>query len=321
MIPNPRFAPDVSGDVPTATLIEGGEALPENSVCPICGSLPGPVIGTKDGLRVLRCPDCTVQFSERQPTLQELPDRYGEFYFHGDPAGYPAYERDEHIHRTRAGHYLRDLALHHPKPGSLLDVGCATGFFLDEARRAGWQVRGCEVSDWAAGYARNRLGLDVLLAPFPAVDLAGQRFSAVTFLNVFEHLPEPRVAEEVLREAVEPGGLVAIETWDADALIVKLVGMRWHKYRPFDTPIYLNRTALTRLFAPPHWTLVDYRPRTKWIRLQHGLHALGIPLGERPVGHSNGPRPQAGSFAERLSQVTVPYRLGDLVWAVLRREA
>lgn len=277
-------------------------------------------MGTKGGLRVLRCEECTVQYSEHTPSEQELPARYGEFYFHGDPAGYPSYEQDEPVHRDRAAHYLRDLAAHHPAPGTLLDVGCATGFFIDEARRAGWTVRGVEVSDWAAGYARNRLGLDVTLGAFPTADLEGQQFSAVTFLNVFEQLPDPRAAEAVLRRLVAPGGILALETWDADALVVRLSGMLWHKYRPLDTPIYLNRASLLRLFPAPHWRLVEYRARTKWIRLQHGLHALGLRLGERAPGHSGDARPPRGSWLSGLQQVTVPYRLGDLVWAVLRRE-
>jgi SAM-dependent methyltransferase len=289
--------------------------------CPVCGTEVASFVGSKHGLRILRCGSCTVQYSEHRPSLAELPERYGEHYFHGDPAGYPAYERDEPVHRERAHHYLRDLAAHHPRPGTLLDVGCATGFFLDEARRAGWQVRGVEVSDWAAGYGRHRLGLDISLGAFPTADLDGRQFSAVTFLNVFEQLPDPRAAEGVLRDLVAPGGILALETWDADALVVRLAGMRWHKYRPADTPIYLNRASLLRLFPAPHWTLVEYRARTKWIRLQHGLHALGITLGDKAPGHSNGARPAAGSLAERLTQVTVPYRLGDLVWAVLRREA
>ena len=141
-----------------------------------------------------------------------------------------------------------------------------------------------------------------------------QRYDAVTFLNVFEQLPDPHAAERVLRDLVAPSGLLALETWDVNALVVRLSGMRWHKYRPQETPIYLNRRSLTTLFGPEHWTLVEYRARTKWITLAHGLHALG--LGAHPT--KNGGPPRQG-MRDRIGRLSLPYHLGDLVWAVLRR--
>ncbi len=287
--------------------------LQEN--CPICRGVPARTVGVKDGLRILRCATCTAQYSERAPEVSQLSELYNKAYFHGSPAGYPAYEADEALHRARARDYLKDLMAHTAAAGSLLDVGCATGFFLDEARQSGWQVRGCEVSEWAATYAQQRFGLDVVQAPFPTPLLGTQRYDAVTFLNVFEQLPDPHAAELHLRDLVAPGGLLALETWDADALVVKAAGMRWHKYRPQDTPIYLNRRSLTTLFNPEYWTLVEYRARTKWITLAHGLHALG--LAAHPT--RNGGPPRKG-VRERLGRISLPYHLGDLVWAVLRRK-
>jgi len=282
--------------------------------CPICGGGSVGTVGVKDGLRVLRCANCTAQYSERAPEVSQLPEMYNRAYFHGSRTGYPAYEADESLHRARARHYLEDLTAHTASTGTLLDVGCATGFFLDEARQSGWLVRGCEVSEWAATYAQRRFGLDVVMASFPTPLLGPQRYDAVTFLNVFEQLPDPHGAEHVLRDLVVPGGILALETWDVDALVARWWGMRWHRYHPQETPVYLNRRSLTALFKPEHWTLVEYRARTKWITLAHGLHALG--LAAHPT--RNGGPPHHG-LRERIGRVSLPYRLGDLVWAVFRR--
>lgn len=283
--------------------------------CPICGAAAAGTVGLKDGLRVLRCALCTVQYSEQAPEVSQLSEMYNKSYFHGSRTGYPAYEADEALHRARARGYLQDLVAHTASTGSLLDVGCATGFFLDEARQAGWKVRGCEVSEWAANFAQKRFALDVVMAPFPTPLLGPQQYDAVTFLNVFEQLPDAHAAERILRDLVVPGGLLALETWDVDAFIARASGMKWHKYHPLETPIYLNRRSLTTLFAPEHWTLVEYRARTKWITLAHGLHALG--LGPHPT--RNGGPPRHG-LRDRIGRISLPYHLGDLVWAVLRRE-
>jgi SAM-dependent methyltransferase len=269
-------------------------------------------VGRKDGCRLYRCGGCTLQYAEGAPADSALPELYDERYFNGAAGGYPDYLQDEAVHRKRARGYLRAIGRERPSPGRLLDVGCATGFFLDEARRRGWQVTGCEVSAWAAGYAAERLSLEVAVGAFPHPALAGRQFDVVTFFNVFEQLPEPRAAECALRSLVPPGGLVAIETWDADALVVRLLGSRWHQYRPRDTPIYFNRQSLTSLFQPAHWDLVTYRAHAKGISLRNGLHILGIDLP---------PDDGRGGAAAWLGGLTVPYRLGDLVWAVLRRRS
>src|SRR4051794_16926066 len=48
-----------------------------------------------------------------------------------------------------------------PERGRLLDVGCGHGLLLDEARMAGFEVEGLELSREAAAYARGQLGLTV----------------------------------------------------------------------------------------------------------------------------------------------------------------
>ena len=73
-----------------------------------------------------------------------------------------------------------------------------------------------------------------------------------------------------------------------------------------------NRRSISALFEPAHWDLVTYRTHAKGISLRNGLHILGVDL---PDGYT------AGSAAAWLGRLTVPYRLGDLVWVVLRRRS
>ena len=79
-----------------------------------------------------------------RPDPMELYALYGETYFHNDQSGvvgYTNYLKDEpNIRRTFAGRLKRLSQV--VQPGKLLDVGCAAGFFLDEARKIGWQVQG-----------------------------------------------------------------------------------------------------------------------------------------------------------------------------------
>jgi SAM-dependent methyltransferase len=275
--------------------------------CVVCDGAPDRVVGEKDGVRILHCGRCTLQYAETSIAALPLETHYGADYFNGGPSGYSDYLGDERVHRARARRYLAHLARHAPRPGAVLDVGCATGFFLDEARRAGWRARGVEVSAWAAAHARDRLGLDVAVSGFPAPALDDARFDLVTFFNVFEQLPDQRAAEAQLRRIVAPGGVLAIETWDVDSLVARLMGMRWHQYRPRETPTYYTHRSLVTLFAPPEWELLEFGPRAKGISLRNGFHILGLEI------------PSGPGLLARLGDVAIPYSLGDLVMAVFRR--
>src|SRR3954466_6312805 len=68
---------------------------------------------------------------------------------------------DEEAGRRRTARRLLGTLSRHVGGGRLLDVGCGHGLLLDEARRAGWEVLGLELSRRAASHARERLGLRV----------------------------------------------------------------------------------------------------------------------------------------------------------------
>jgi len=145
---------------------------------------------------------------------------------------------------------------------SLLDVGCATGVFLDLARNAGFAVWGIEVSPELAEYARNNFKLDVkdnlLSAGFPAAS-----FDAITLNDVIEHLPRSilqPMAEEIAR-LLRPGGILVIRTPGEDGLLrwvaktiyfasFKTIEAPMHLFYSFEHLITFTPQALILLFGP-----------------------------------------------------------------------
>ena len=96
--------------------------------CPICDGASARLVGEKDGLRVLRCAACTVQYSERAPEVSQLSEIYNKGLL---PSGHrldiQPMKRTSHCIVRAHRAYLKDLMVHTSEPGSLLDVGCATG--------------------------------------------------------------------------------------------------------------------------------------------------------------------------------------------------
>lgn len=250
------------------------------------------------------------------PALGGCPEElYGEHYFVGAQSEYLDYMSEEPAHRRQARRYLRRIGHVHDGQGAMLDVGCAAGFFLDEARKQGWSVSGLEVSPYASDYARSVLDLPVATGAFPAALGAGDLFDVVTFYNVFEHLANPRQAVRQLAEIVRPDGLVVVETWDWRSMIAKALGMNWHQYNARHVPCYYSRHAIEVAFPRPEWQLIRYRIATKWISARRATEILA-----RQYDHGWLTRLLASPAGELVRRLDVPYRLGDLVWVVLRRQ-
>ena len=97
----------------------------------------------------------------------------------------------------------------------MFEIGAACGFFLDEARAAGFSVSGLEISPFAAAHARS-LGLDVREEAFPGPEPGPPRdspralFDAVCAFYVIEHLENQKEAFSQVSAMLKPGGAITI---------------------------------------------------------------------------------------------------------------
>lgn len=278
--------------------------------CPLCEEAPCSTLFFKDEHEIFRCSECQLVFSTNEPQPDDLPVLYGRDYFTAGGSGYRSYVGEEPTHRLQARRYLRRLARFTP-PGRVLDIGCAAGYFLDEARRAGWDARGLDASPYASTYAGSRLKLNVVTGGFLDVDL-DDGFDLITLFNVLEHMADPVNVERRLYDLVRPGGFVAIETWDCDSLMARLFGSRWQQYDPDYVPYYYSPRSLARLFPAERWTLRSLRRAVKWISLKRGFEIVADRGGiARSMLHR-----MAGS---PLGRLRLPYVTGELLFTILER--
>ena len=168
----------------------------------------------------------------------ELRQLYGHDYFAGISSGYP--EGGYAPAHPDWGPWLNLIGLIQPQ-GKLVDLGCAFGYLVQEARTHGYQAFGLDISPYALSREPGIEGLiegDVQVLP-----LRSSSADVVVLFDVLEHLSEPqRTLAEVVR-TLTPEGLIVGTTPD---------------------PVFFKREESTHIFE---------RPPSYWLdRLRrHGL--------------------------------------------------
>jgi SAM-dependent methyltransferase len=118
------------------------------------------------------------------------------------------------------------LSRHVQHPGRLLDIGCGNGRLLYVAKRAGWDVKGVELSAQAAAAVRDRVGVEVLTGDFlELTGEGGERYDAICLRHVLEHIADSRRVLARIRALLRPGGYALIEMPNIEALDKRL--KRW----------------------------------------------------------------------------------------------
>src|SRR5688500_16629863 len=102
--------------------------------CPACGAAtPHRYLYAKNGCDILRCTQCGLG---RADAAHFDPAAYytGDYFSGGHADGYADYRGTEPVLRREFARTV-DFIRHYRAGGKLLDVGCAYGFFLQEARK------------------------------------------------------------------------------------------------------------------------------------------------------------------------------------------
>ena len=278
--------------------------------CRICGGTGcGPAL-TKEGVEILSCPRCGVQFWVPDDTFS--PESiYDDTYF-SDPGAGAGYDDYSALEGSLRSNFARRLGrLPAPREGDrLLDLGAAYGFAADEARRAGWCVAGLEVSLSVARRAGSVLPGRVVTADGLALPFADASFAVVTLWDVIEHLSDPHAAVAEITRVLAPGGRLVLTTGDVESWLARLTGARWHLYTLPEHLFFHTKSSLRHL-VEAHGMQVES------IRAEGSSYTLGYVV-ERLRKSFFGL--DGGAFGKTgLGRLAVPINLFDIVTVVARK--
>jgi len=203
-----------------------------------------------------------------------------EAYYQGD--NYVDHEAES------AGEHaiVAGLLAEHQGAGPILEIGCATGGLLAALRAAGHRAYGVDISTWAVDRANERLGgasaagraawvCDAGSEALPAELVAQGPFGSVVMWAVLEHFVDPFATLAKLGGSIAPGGLLVVNTTNADSLTHQLFGRQWEGH--FDGSHFgVERISLRSLgeqLPRLGWDIVRLDSHLVWDTSADPLHA------------------------------------------------
>ncbi len=239
--------------------------------CPCCGSgLEHPGWGPA-ALR--RCAGCGSAFLPAK--AGSAAEDYGSDYFTGQGPGGVDYEDSRRQFRLINRGRLEWMARFAPRGGRLFELGCALGFFLEDAAQFGWQGYGVELSGFAAGKARLRLGSRVRRGTLKQVPGAWKAFDGACAFHVLEHLDDPAGSLAKMGSLLKPGALLALELPDFSSRAAREGRERWKYFLPGEHLGYYTRQGLERLLDRAGFEVLDWRS-TSFTRLLGAVERAGL---------------------------------------------
>ena len=195
---------------------------------------------TGDEFSIVACRRCALVRTKPVPASG---DRYYPPSYYGGTGRY-VFPVDFLLHRLQATRSRRIHRLNGNRPGRMLDVGCGRGLLLDELRRLGWTVTGTELTDTAARYAREELGLDVKVGDLRTLSFGQESFDAIVLWHVLEHIEVPSSLLWEVHRLLRPGGFLVVAVPNFSSAEARLFRQHWFH---LDVPRHLCHFAVDTL--------------------------------------------------------------------------
>ncbi len=115
-------------------------------------------------------------------------------------------------------------------PKKVLDVGCASGWFLDKFH--GFypeaDLTGVDASDKAISYGKKFYkGINLIHADAHKLPFGNKNFDLVLCTEVLDHVAEPLKVLKEIKRVLKPGGIVIVELDDSQNFIFRFIWYVW----------------------------------------------------------------------------------------------
>lgn len=208
--------------------------------CNLCGYENFKPIISVDKINIIKCENCGLKFLNPINNT----NNYEEFY-NGHTNFLDSYERGIEWRREIANQRINSIKkLINIKMGlKLLDIGCATGIFLEVAQRNNFESYGLDLSNTMVNYGKGKYPeIDFRCGDITQALYEEGLFDVVTVFDTLGYSEDPKKALEQIYKIIKPGGLLYMSNLNADILLYLYKDLYSFNY-------YFNKDNLQRYLS------------------------------------------------------------------------
>lgn len=235
--------------------------------CPICNSekLENFLTGkdyshSGEVFKVVQCANCQFTFTQNPPDSSHIGPYYqSEDYVSHSDTQKGLFFKIYHAVRQHMLVKKRKMVNAHTSKGNLLDIGCGTGYFLNEMKSSNWAVQGIEQDEQAREYGAKKFKLSVH-APEYLDQLESQSLDAVTMWHVLEHVHDLKGYLSKIHHALKENGSLVVAVPNHESYDGKHYGKYWAAW---DLPIHLwhfTPSTLEQLMTENQFKVIQHYP-------------------------------------------------------------
>ncbi len=205
------------------------------------------------------CTSCGFIFMNPRFRAETVSGFYSEKYYSGRS------EYSYHDERTAIKFFAYvwdrriDIIRRYVKEGNLLDVGCSFGGFLNAASRF-FVPHGIEISPFAGRFAKELMGEAIHIGTLEDHPFDHEYFSAITMIELLEHLPDPSAALRECHKLLQRGGLLVVQTANMAGLQAKILGRNYAYYMPGHLSYFTRKNLCAALKGAGFSKIRVYHP-------------------------------------------------------------
>ncbi len=215
---------------------------------------------SQEKFQIVTCKSCGFKFTNPRPNQNEISKYYkAESYISHTNTSKGLIAKIYHtVRRYTLKGKLNLINNLYPAKGKLLDVGCGTGMFLNEARENGWKVNGIEPDSGARQIAEeiNKATIKTeILSSFQ-----NEQFNIITMWHVLEHVHLLNETVEWLKERLSENGSLIIAVPNHESKDAEIYQAQWAAY---DVPRHLyhfSQKSIKQLFEQKGFRLEKTLP-------------------------------------------------------------
>ncbi len=217
----------------------------------------------RSGYKIVRCGACGLIFVNPRDEEGRIEGQYLENLT--SPAAYYAATAEED---RENGEKVLKVIEKYSRKGTLLDVGCNVGTFLETARDSGWNASGLDANPETVSHCRQK-GLNVFQGFFgkdkSASGLSGE-FDVLAMNDTIEHFPNPREAVRASKAFIKTRGYISVLTPNIESPLARMF-----QIKPKEHLFYFSMSTLTQMLEAEGFRVVHMQewPRKRNVGAMH----------------------------------------------------